>query len=198
VDVLLWDHPAFEELKGRDAAWAELAALKREGKALSLGVSLDRPEELRAALEQAPVDVLQFPFNVWDQSNAVVLDAASDKGLGLIAVKPLDSGWLTGRFGAHQIFLDARRRWSAEDKARRADLQKSFEALVGKSGTTVAQAALQFALSFPQISCVAAGVSSWQQVVGNVDAAAGALDPEVVDKLRRLWAVYIQKRPLVP
>lgn len=198
VDLLLWDHPAFARLRGRDAAWTALAALKKEGKARALGVSLDRPEELRAAMEQSPVEVLQFPLSVVDQSNIPVLDAAQGKGLGLIATKPLDSGWLSGRFGAHHVFMDSRRRWSHGDKARRAAFQKSFESLALKSGTAAAQAALQFALSFPQIGCVVAGVSAWQQLVGNVDASWGSLDPSVVARLRSLWADGFQERPVAP
>jgi aryl-alcohol dehydrogenase-like predicted oxidoreductase len=196
VDVLLWDHPAFKALAGQGGVWTLLEAMKKEGKARSLGASLDRPEELRAALEQTPAEVLQFPLNVFEQSNAAVLDAAAAKGLGLIAVKALDSGWLSGRFGALHLFLDERRRWSMEDKSRRAAHQKAFEVITAKSGTTSAQAALQFVLSFPQLSCAAVGVSAWQQVVGNVDAASAAMDEAVVRQLRGLWAEALAARPL--
>jgi aryl-alcohol dehydrogenase-like predicted oxidoreductase len=198
VDILLWDHPRAAELAGRASAWAALAQLKKQGKALCLGASLDKPEELRAAMDQTPVEVLQFPLNIFDQSNAKILDAAAAKGLGLIAVRPLDSGWLTGRYGPNHIFLDARSRWSRADKARRDELQKDIEGLVSKSGTTTTQAALQFVLSFPQISCAVASVSDWHQVVGNVDAARGSLDATVAEQLRRLWARDIQPNPMVP
>lgn len=196
VDVLLWDHPAFKSLGGQAAAWSLLAALKKEGKTRSIGASLDRPEELRAAMEQSPVEVLQFPLNAFEQSNLAVLDAAAEKGLGLIVVKALDSGWLSGRFGAMHLFMDERRRWSMEDKSRRAEYQKAFEVIVSKSGTTSAQAALQFVLSFPQVSCAVVGVSAWQQVVGNVDAASGTMDEAVVRQLRGLWAQALAARPL--
>jgi hypothetical protein len=41
-----------------------------------------------------------------------------------------------------------------------------------------------------------AGVSAWQQVVGNVDAASGGLDPAVVLQLRGLWAQNLEARPV--
>jgi len=198
VDVLLWDRPTVQELKSRDSAWAALGDLKKQGKALSLGVCLEQPEALRVAIEQGAAEVLQFPLNIFDQANARILDAAEAKGIGLIASRPLDSAWLTGRYGAGHIFLDSRNRWSRADKARRGRLQESVEALVSKSGTTTAQAALQFVLSFPQLSCVVASVSDWHQVVGNVDAARGTLDPLVVEQLKRLWADELQAHPLVP
>jgi aryl-alcohol dehydrogenase-like predicted oxidoreductase len=197
VDILLWDRPILSELTGRDAVWAVLAALKKEGKAQCLGASLDNPTDLRAAVDRTPAEVLQFPLNIFDQAASQVLEAAAAKGLGLIAVRPLDSGWLTGRFSAGHIFLDARHRWSRADKARRAGFQEAVEALVDKSGTTTTQAALQFVLSFPQVSCAVASVSDWHQVVGNVDAARGKLDASVIEKLKDFWALDIRPRPLV-
>jgi len=127
-----------------------------------------------------------------------VLDSAAAKGVGLVAVQPLCGGWLSGRFGAGHLFMDARRRWSRGDRARRAALQPEFEALVAQSGTTAAQAALQFVLSYPQVACAVAGVSAWQQVVGNVDAASERLAPSAVTALRDLWERRIRDRPLEP
>lgn len=197
VDILLWDRPRGAELTGRASAWEALARLKKQGKARCLGAALESPGDLRAAMGQALVEVLQFPLNIFDQANAQILDAAAAKGLGLIAVRPLDSGWLTGRYGPNHIFLDSRLRWSRADKARRDELQKTIEGLVSKSGTTTIQAALQFVLSFSQISCAVASVSDWHQVVGNVDAARGSLDANVVEQLKRMWARDIQPNPMV-
>lgn len=198
VDILLWDRPILAELTGRDSAWKALSALKAQGKALCLGAALGGPAELVAAMGRPEVEVLRFPLNIFNQSNAQVLEAAADKGLGLIAAQPLDSGWLTGRFGANHVFADARLRWSRADRVRRAALQEEVEGIVAKSGTTTIQAALQFVLSFPQISCAVASVSAWQQVVGNVDAARGVLDAGVAEKLKDLWLREIQPHPLVP
>jgi aryl-alcohol dehydrogenase-like predicted oxidoreductase len=197
VDILLWDRPILSELTGRDSVWAVLAAMKKEGKALCLGASLDSPAHVRAAADRTPAEVLQFALNIFDQTAGQALEAAAAKGLGLIAARPLDSGWLTGRFSAGHIFLDARHRWSRADKSRRAGFQEAVEAMVDKSGTTTTQAALQFVLSFPQVSCAVASVSDWHQVVGNVDAARGKLDPAVLAKLKDFWARDIQPRPLV-
>ncbi|MGH7442626.1 MAG: aldo/keto reductase, partial [bacterium] len=190
VDLLLWDRPDRDELKNRDSAWAALALAKRQGKILCAGAALEGPEELRLAVRSTPAEALRFPLNVFDQGNAAVLDEATAKGLGLIAVRPLDSGWLSGRYGARHLFLDARRRWSGEDKARRAELQKAFEELAVAPGSTAAQAALCFALSFP-VSCVVASVSAWQQVVGNVDATRLTLDAAALAGLKSMWQEHL-------
>lgn len=195
VEVLLWDKPFPEDLKGRDAVWHALARAKKAGKALAVGASVEGADAFALAL-RTPAEVLRFPLNVFDQSCADLLPQAGAKGLGLIASRPLDSGWLGGRYGARHVFLDSRRRWSGEDKARRAALQRSFEELAVAPGATAAQAALRFTLGFPELSCAAPSASDWHQVVGNVDAARLALEPGVWEGLRRLWRESLAQEPL--
>jgi len=196
ADVLLLHNPPASALAPADPAWAELAALKKAGKARAIGATLTSPDQLKAALEKAPVEVLQFPLNVFCQDNAALLGACEAKGVGVIANRPLDSGWLSGRYGAGHLFLDERRRWSRADKERREALQLDFEAADLRPGITPAQAALQFVLSFPQVSCAIPGASAWQQVVGNVDAAQLRLDPAVIARLKDLWDKKVKSSPL--
>lgn len=197
VDVLLWDRPRREDIRGRAAAWAALDACKKGGEALSMGVAVESPQDVLTA-QESPAEVLWFPFNVFNQALVPTLAGASARGLGLIAARTLDSGWLAGRYGANHLFLDSRSRWSRTDKVRRAELQAAFERLAVSPGTTAAQVALQFVLGFPEVSCAVASVSAWQQVVGNVDASRLRLEAPVVEGLRRLWSEGLQRNPLVP
>jgi aryl-alcohol dehydrogenase-like predicted oxidoreductase len=196
VDVLLLHNPPAAALAAADPAWAELAKLKAEGKVRAYGVSLTGSDEAKAALEKTPAEVLELPFNVFCQDNAVVFDAAAKKRVGLIVNRPLDSGWLAGRYGAHHLFFDERKRWSGADKARRASLQQAFEALAATAALRPSQAALEFVLSFPQVSCAVVGASSWKQVIDNVSADQRGLDPGVVAKLRDLWDKQLKSSPV--
>jgi aryl-alcohol dehydrogenase-like predicted oxidoreductase len=196
VDLVFWDRPAFGGLKAEAPALLALAALRKEGKLRAWGVNVDEPEAVRAALEQTGAQVLQFPFNVFFQGAAASFADAAAKGVGLVARQPLDSGWLTGRYGVTSLFMDARRRWSLGVRARRAGLQKAFEQIAMRPNQRAQEAALSFVLSHPEIGCAVAGVSTWQQVVANVDAARVTLEPAQVAALKALWRDKIQGRDL--
>lgn len=196
VDVLLLHNPPQAVYAAADAAWAELAKAKAEGKARAIGLSLTSADEFKAAMDKSPAQVIEFPFNVFCQDNAVHFEAAARKQLGLVANRPLDSGWLAGRYSARHLFMDGRRRWKHAEKARREALQRSFEAIACSPRLRPDQAALQFVLSFPQIGCVLTGVSAWQQIIGNVSAGHDAMDPGVVAKLKDLWDKQLKAAPL--
>jgi aryl-alcohol dehydrogenase-like predicted oxidoreductase len=195
VDLLLLHNPP-AGLAAADPAWAELAKLKREGKARVVGVSLTSADEFKAAIDAGSAQVVQLPFNVFSQDNARHFEAASKQGLGLLVNRPLDSGWLAGRYGAHSLFLDERRRWSRADKARREALQGAFEGIACSPRLRPAQAALQFVLSFAELSCAVVGASAWQQVIGNVSAGYGSLDPGIAARLKDLWDKQLKNAPV--
>ncbi len=195
VDLLLWDHPGLDELKERDTPWAALAALRQAGKTLCVGAAVEGAEQLRAAA-QKPAEVLAFGLNVFDQAAAPALAEAAGRGLGLIANRVLDSGWLAGRYGAWHVFLDGRSRWTRADRERRGELQRAFEAAALEPGVTAAQAAIRFVLGFPGVACAVASVSDWHQVVANVDAARVRLDPGRFEALRALWEARLRGHPL--
>ena len=196
LELALWDRPDFADLKAEAPALQALDALKKEGKIRAWGVNVDEPEAVRAALEQSGAQVLMFPFNAFFQGAAACFGDAAAKGVGLLARQPLDSGWLSGRYGVTSLFLDPRRRWGLGARARRAGLQKAFEQIVMRPNQRAQEGALSFVLSHPEISCAVAGVSTWQQVVANTDAARVTLEPAQVAALKALWLDKIQGRPL--
>jgi aryl-alcohol dehydrogenase-like predicted oxidoreductase len=196
ADVVLLHNPPATVYNAADPVWAELAKLKAEGKTRAFGISLTTADEAKAALDKTPAQVLELPFSAFFQDHAANFDAAQKKQVGLIANRCLDSGWLSGRYGAHHVFFDARRRWSMADKARRAALQEQFETIVASPTGRPAQAALQFVLSHGAISCALAGATQWQQVIGNVSAIQDSLAPAALLKLRELWDKQLKTAPL--
>jgi aryl-alcohol dehydrogenase-like predicted oxidoreductase len=196
VDVLLLHNPSMALLNAADPIWAELAKFQLEGKVRTIGASLTGADQLKAALEKTPAQVLEFPFNAFNQEAASVFDAAFKKRVGLIANRPLDSGFLTGRYRDLAFFSDDRSRFSRADIQRRSQLQEDFEPLAMRPDLTPAQAALEFVLSFPQISCAIPGASDWHHVIGNVTANQEPMPAETVAKLKGLWDSKIKANPL--
>lgn len=196
VDVLLLHNPATSVLAATDPIWAELAKLKLEGKIRAFGASVSGAEQMKAALDKTPAQVLEFPFNVYSQEAASAFDAAFKKRVGLIANRPLDSGFLTGRYRDLAFFTDERSRFSRADINRRSELQEAFEPIAMRPGITPTQAALEFVLSFPQLSCAIPGASDWHHVVGNVAANTEPMPADTVAKLKALWEGKIKSNPL--
>jgi aryl-alcohol dehydrogenase-like predicted oxidoreductase len=74
-------------------------------------------------------------------------------------------------------------------------LLSKFAALV-PDGTTLAQAALQFALAQPGVSTIIPGARTAEQARENFAAARGRLAPEIVRAIVDLWAVEIAGDPV--
>jgi aryl-alcohol dehydrogenase-like predicted oxidoreductase len=75
-------------------------------------------------------------------------------------------------------------------------LQKQFEAIVMRPQQRAQEGALAFVLSHSAVSCAVAGVSDWQQVVANVDAARVTLEPAQIEGVKALWRAELQQAPL--
>lgn len=112
VDLLLLhsDGRDLEILQGSDAVPA-LGRLKAQGKARAVGISAKTPEGIREAIPL--LDVVMAPFSQADPSLGGALAEAHAAGLGVMAIKGLQSGRLGGkstdavRFVLGQPFIDA-------------------------------------------------------------------------------------------
>jgi aryl-alcohol dehydrogenase-like predicted oxidoreductase len=196
LDIVLLHNPPLDLLDGRlSPQYAELESLKDEGLIRAYGASLDWRNELDLLCETTASRSAEVLFNVFHQEPLPAFAAARARGMGLVVKVPLDSGWLTGRYGADHIFTDMRRRWTPAVRARRAVLLSKFAALV-PDGTTLAQAALQFALAQPGVSTIIPGARTAEQARENFAAARGRLAPEIVRAIVDLWAVEIAGDPV--
>jgi aryl-alcohol dehydrogenase-like predicted oxidoreductase len=197
VDILLLHNPPREQMDGNVSAelYAELEKLKTEGKIREYGVSLDWRVELENVLDTTKSRAAEVFFNALYQDVAPAFPRAQQAGMGLIVKVPLDSGWLSGRYRGVKKFDDVRSRWSPEVLARRADLVEKFAALVPE-GTSLIHAALQFVLSYPQISTVIPGAKTVEQALDNFAAADKQLPPETLQGMRDLWTKEIESDPL--
>lgn len=195
VEVLLLHNPPARLLEGTQAAdlYAELEALKAEGKVRVFGASVDWAEELRGLSRSTPSGAAEVLFNAFHQEPRAAFAAAN--GLGLVAKVPLDSGWLSGKYDEHSRFDGIRDRWTPEVIARRAALVRELRALL-PPGLSLTHAALRFVMAHEAIATVIPGAKDRAQLGMNLAAASEPLAPEVVAAIRALWEREVAGNPL--
>ncbi|SMB84763.1 aldo/keto reductase [Deinococcus hopiensis] len=196
LDVYLLHNPPAALLDGNvTPLYEELEQLKSEGRIRAYGVSIDSRAEIEMVLRTTNSTVLEVLFNAFHQEPAGAFEEAGAKGVGLVVKVPLDSGWLSGKYGAHSRFEGIRGRWTPDVIARRAALVEQLTALVPE-GHSLLHAALQFILSQRHISTVIAGAKDEQQLRENMAASRKTLPEEVVQNIQALWKRELKDAPL--
>ena len=166
--------------------WLEaLNDLRREGKIDHVGVSLrdNRPEEGAALARSGLADSIQVVFNMFDQRPAGALfKAGEETNTAFIARVPLDSGALTGQWTPesyakfepgsqpHSMFRGGR---FGETLAR----VEKLKAICKPYYPTLAEAAMRYVLSAPQVSVVTPGMKNRAEVDMNIVYSDGAAFP---------------------
>ncbi|CAN7591283.1 aldo/keto reductase [Pararhizobium sp. LjRoot238] len=173
--------------------WLEtLNALRLEGKVDRIGVSIRdyRPEEGVDLARLGLVDSIQVVFNLFEQRPAGALfNAGEATETAFIARVPLDSGSLVGNWTEEtnkswepnsvpaQLFRDE----------RFPETLRRIQALKADCGTyfpTLAEAAMRYVLSAPQLSTLIPGMKNRAEVDMNVAYSDGAAFPdELAEKL---------------
>jgi aryl-alcohol dehydrogenase-like predicted oxidoreductase len=185
IDLYQLHNPTRKALND-DSLWEALRSLKREGKIRAYGASVQAPSDGVLAIEKGGVDTVQVVFNVIDQEARSFFELAERENVGIIGRVPLASGFLTGKYDESYNFPpgDFRRHWSPERRLRVLRRARSLEPVAGELGSSRAQAALAFVLSYPAVSVTIPGVKTPQQAREN--AGSSDLAPLPPDLLRLL------------
>jgi len=189
VDVYQLHNPP-AELMGDPATYEVLDALKAEHKIDHYGVSVHEPAEAVLCLEAGAPEVIQIPFSLFRQEWIDELfDEARKANVGVIAREPLGNGFLSGKIRADARFPpgDIRHHWPPSMVAGRAAATERLSFLA-RADRTMAQAALQFVLSFPAISVTIPGAKTVAQIDEN--AAASSATPLAADEVRKARELY--------
>jgi len=186
------------------------ADVVRSGKALYIGVSEWRAEEIRAAKLLA--DELRVPlisnqpqYNMlWRVIEAEVVPACAELGLGQVVWSPIAQGALTGKYapgaqppagsratdeagGANMI-----RRWLDDDILRRV---QELRPLAADTGLSMAQLAVAWVLQNDNVASAIVGASRPEQVVDNVGAAGVRLEPELLKRIDEVLDDAVERDP---
>ena len=189
VDVLQLHNPTRAALEDPEL-WEMLRRLKDAGKIRAYGASVQSPREAMLAIENGDVDTVQVVFNVIDQDARALFETARAHDVGVIARVPLASGFLTGKYDHDHKFH--RSDWRARlGPARRRQMLRRAQALEPVAhglGSSRAQAALAFVLSYRDVAVTIPGVKTPEQAKEN--AASSDVAPLPADLLRHLEAAY--------
>jgi len=194
VDILMIHEPDrpgqynwWPDLESYQAPVIDLMAdLKRQGIIRFTGLGGTTAYEIVPIIQTGMFDVVLTAFNysmLWREAQIAVLPAAKAQGMGIIIGSPLQQGALSRRYD--EVYTGAR--WLSPPR------QKQYQALyafLDELGLTVAELALRFVLSNPDVHTTLMGARSVQEVEQNVAAAeAGPLAPEVLQRLDEIAAM---------
>lgn len=126
-----------------------------------------------------------------------VLPLIEDQQLGLMVWSPLAGGLLTGKFSADGKGPEGTRRASFDfpvvDKARAFKVVDAMRPIADAHQATVAQVALAWLLSRPQVSTVIMGAKTPEQLSENLGASKLVLTPDdlqTLDEVSKLPPEY--------
>src|SRR5258705_7940844 len=173
-----------------EASYDQIVRLKREGKVLHWGISINdhAPETALRILEDPLFETAQVIYNIYDRSpERALFGFAKTKPLGVIVRVPFDEGALTGQIRSSTVFPagDWREQYFAGDRRVEAGRRaQALERLLDDQVQTLPELALRFCLSSPAVTTVIPGMRRAENVRANVAAAAkGPLSAGMVSPL---------------
>jgi aryl-alcohol dehydrogenase-like predicted oxidoreductase len=181
----------------------------RAGKALYIGVSEWRAEEIRAAKQLAdelhvPLVSNQPQYNmIWRVIESEVVPACEELGLSQIVWSPIAQGALTGKYkpgeqppqgsrATDQRGADMIRHFLDDDILRRV---QELVPIAADLGLSMAQLAVAWVLQNDNVASAIVGASRPEQVVDNVKASGVALEPDVLKGIDEALGDSIERDP---
>jgi len=153
-----------------------LTAFREKGLIRHVGVSVDTPEEAVAALEQGQTEALQVPFNLLDKrmEGAGVLETAQRRGVVVFA----RSVYLQGLILMPEDHVIPGLRDILPTR-------RALAAIAEDAGITLAEMAVRYSLSVPEISSVVIGVDNVEQMRETLELTAkGGLPADILGHIR--------------
>ena len=174
------------------------ADIVRQGKALYIGVSEWRADQIRAAHALSKEMGFQLISNqpqynmLWRIIEAEVIPASQELGISQIVWSPIAQGVLTGKYKKGQP-LPAGSRATDEAGGARAvqrylsddylDAVAQLEPIAADLDLTMAQLAIAWVLSHENVASALVGASRPEQIESNVQAAGVKLDSDVLNRI---------------
>lgn len=168
--------------------------LKQDGKIRAYGISTDSVDVLRRFNRDGTCNTCQLNYSILNRrAEAELLPYCREQHIGTLVRGPLAQGLLAGKFTSETRFTDSvRASWNDERRAWFLTQLQRVEQIrfLEQPGRTLAQAALQFVLTHPAVSCAIPGAKDESQARANAAAADGALSPDELERLRAVFATW--------
>jgi voltage-dependent potassium channel beta subunit len=186
------------------------ADVVRQGKALYIGVSEWRAEEIRAAHELArelhiPLVSNQPQYSMlWRVIESEVVPTSQELGIGQIVWSPIAQGVLTGKYGPGEQppagsratdekgGADMIKRWMQDDVLERVQRLKP---VAEDAGLSMAQLAVAWVLQNENVSSAIIGASRPEQVTDNVKASGVRLDQATMKAIDEIVGDIVERDP---
>ena len=162
----------------------ELERLRQEGKLGAIGISNFPADELKSALEVAPVSAVQVKMNAFDRkAYEDLVDICSRHDITLVAWGALPDGLLTGKFTAPVQFPPDDHRskmpeFSGDVFAQRMEAVARLQWMAAEKGRQVGQLALRWVLDRACFTSALFGAKTELQVRQNLGADGWHLTDE--------------------
>jgi aryl-alcohol dehydrogenase-like predicted oxidoreductase len=186
------------------------ADVVRQGKALYIGVSEWRAEQIRAAHELARELKISLVSNqpqysmLWRVIESEVVPTSEELGIGQIVWSPIAQGVLTGKYLPGQAPPEGSRatddkgganmikRWLEDDVLERV---QQLKPLADEAGLSLAELAVAWVLQNDNVSAAIIGASRPEQVTQNVRAAGVKLDAELLKRIDEIVDPVVVRDP---
>ncbi len=186
------------------------ADVVRQGKALYIGVSEWRAEEIRAAHALARELKISLVSNqpqynmLWRVIEAEVVPTCEELGIGQVVWSPIAQGALTGKYlpgeqppaGSRATDTkggsDMISRWLQDDVLTRV---QQLRPIADEAGLSLAQLAVSWVLQNPNVSAAIIGASRPEQVTENARAADVTLDAAALSAIDGVLDPLIERDP---
>ena len=175
---------------GQDEWKEAVQKLTKEGKVQAWGVSVNRwePDNCLHTLRTGLIDAVQVIYNIFDQNpEDNLFPLCRELGVAVIARVPFDEGTLTGTFTKETTFPanDWRSTYFVPENLNSSvDHADALRPLI-PTGMTMAEMALRFILSNPDVATTIPGMRKIRNVETNCGSSDGTgLTPALVKELK--------------
>lgn len=92
---LVKDMDQYAQILSEDGAYRALLEAKAKGKIGHIGITAHSYDLIAAVIKEMPFETLQFPYNLIEKQGEPLFELASDRGIGVIVMKPMAGGAIT-------------------------------------------------------------------------------------------------------
>lgn len=182
----------------------KLHGLVEDGKARAVGLCNATAQQIRRAMEIAPLASYQGPYNLFDRDvEQRELPLVREQGLAFLAYRPLAAGLLAGSYDEPPAFAARDHRagiywFKGREFARRRSVIERLRPLAQQAGLTLPAFALRWLLARPGVTVVLAGARNPAQVEENLAALEGPLPADVVAAVDEIVAAAFRLPRALP
>jgi aryl-alcohol dehydrogenase-like predicted oxidoreductase len=174
-----------------EEGWTELARLKDEGKVRYIGVSNFDAQQMRRAMEIAPIASLQPPYSLLArQAEGEILPFAAQHDIGVIVYSPMYSGLLSGSMTRERIARLPHDDWRKGNPnfqdpllSHNLRLVELLREIGVRHGVNAGEVAIAWTLGNPAVTAAIVGVRSPQQVSGILNAKEFRLNRKELEEI---------------